>query len=230
MNVLFTCAGRRSFAIRAFKQALNNCGRVFACDASSEAPALQIADKSFVVPSADADNYLDVLLTLPGSSACASIPAVNRSCRCSPRIARFFEIGTLPLVSCRNRDLLRQARPRHFSTAAVCGAADLCSARTCAGNYFARRDNTARDQTALKSARSGLRWSRTNKNSTSLLRQRRSTSPVRFRSGQRRHSGRLRFGQERLSGEEYGLDIVNDLNGRYVCFAKRKSNCQPTAP
>jgi carbamoyl-phosphate synthase large subunit len=29
--------------------------------------------------------------------------------------------------------------------------------------------------------------------------------------------------QERLSGEEYGLDIVNDLNGRYVCtFAKRK--------
>jgi carbamoyl-phosphate synthase large subunit len=29
--------------------------------------------------------------------------------------------------------------------------------------------------------------------------------------------------QERVSGEEYGLDIVNDLNGRYVCtFAKRK--------
>ena len=29
--------------------------------------------------------------------------------------------------------------------------------------------------------------------------------------------------QERLSGEEYGLDIVNDLNGRYICtFAKRK--------
>jgi len=29
--------------------------------------------------------------------------------------------------------------------------------------------------------------------------------------------------QERLSGEEYGLDIVNDLNGRHVCtFTKRK--------
>jgi carbamoyl-phosphate synthase large subunit len=29
--------------------------------------------------------------------------------------------------------------------------------------------------------------------------------------------------QERLSGEEYGLDIVNDLNGRHVCtFGKRK--------
>ena len=64
MNVLLTCAGRRSFAIRAFKQALNNCGQVFACDATPDAPALQIADNDFVVPSVDADNYLDVLLTI----------------------------------------------------------------------------------------------------------------------------------------------------------------------
>jgi carbamoyl-phosphate synthase large subunit len=29
--------------------------------------------------------------------------------------------------------------------------------------------------------------------------------------------------QERVSGEEYGLDIINDLSGHYVCtFAKRK--------
>jgi carbamoyl-phosphate synthase large subunit len=63
-NVPFTCAGRRSFAIRSFKEALNNCGRVFAFDATPEAPALQVADKGFVAPPADADNYLDVLLTI----------------------------------------------------------------------------------------------------------------------------------------------------------------------
>src|SRR5258708_20712499 len=30
--------------------------------------------------------------------------------------------------------------------------------------------------------------------------------------------------QERLPGEEYGMDVINDLNGNYVCtFIKRKT-------
>ena len=101
MNVLLTCAGRRSFAIRAFKQALNNCGRVFACDASPDAPALQIADKGFVVPPADADNYLDVLLTICREQRVRLlIPAVEPELPLlAAHRARFLEIGTLPLVS-----------------------------------------------------------------------------------------------------------------------------------
>src|SRR4030095_1744296 len=45
-NVLLTCAGRRGFAIRSFKQALNNCSRVLACGCRAEAPGLQMAGHS----------------------------------------------------------------------------------------------------------------------------------------------------------------------------------------
>ena len=100
-NVLLTCAGRRSFTIRAFKQALNNCGRVFACDASPDAPALQIADKGFVVPPADADNYIDVLLTICREQRVRLlIPALEPELPLlAAHRARFLKIGTLPLVS-----------------------------------------------------------------------------------------------------------------------------------
>src|SRR2546429_737039 len=99
-NVLFTCAGRRTFAVRAFQQALNNCGRVFACDASPDAPALQVADKGFVVPPADANNYLDVLLTICREQRVRLlIPAVESELPLlAAHRARFLKVGTLPLV------------------------------------------------------------------------------------------------------------------------------------
>jgi carbamoyl-phosphate synthase large subunit len=101
MNVLFTCAGRRSYAIRAFQEVLNNCGRVFACDASLDASALQIAYKGFVVPPADADDYIDVPLTICREQrVCLLIPAVEPELPLlAAHRARFLKIGTLPLVS-----------------------------------------------------------------------------------------------------------------------------------
>ena len=41
MNVLLTCAGRRTYLVTAFKAAVGGAGRVLACDASADAPALQ---------------------------------------------------------------------------------------------------------------------------------------------------------------------------------------------
>ena len=74
---------------------------MFACDASPDAPALQIADKGFVVPPADADNYLDVLLTICREQRVRLlIPAVEPELPLlAAHRARFLEIGTLPLVS-----------------------------------------------------------------------------------------------------------------------------------
>jgi carbamoyl-phosphate synthase large subunit len=62
MNVLLTCAGRRRQTVRGFKDALRGRGRVFACDSSWDAPALQEADGAFVVPRLDDKSYVDVLI------------------------------------------------------------------------------------------------------------------------------------------------------------------------
>ena len=229
-NVLFTCAGRRTFAIRAFQQALNNCGRVLACDASPDAPALQVADKGFVVPPADADNYLDVLLTICREQRVRLlIPAVEPELPLlAAHRARFLEIGTVPLVSspeivaiCYDKletatflDRCGLAAPRTF---VQLEAAQEALSRgnitfplvvkprwgvSSIGLAFAEDDQEL--DLAFKMAEKQI--------ANSFLAQASGATP-----------GGCVLIQERLSGEEYGLDIVNDLNGRHVCtFAKRK--------
>jgi carbamoyl-phosphate synthase large subunit len=229
-NVLFTCAGRRSFAIHAFKQALDKDDRVLACDASPDAPALQIADKGFVVPPADADNYLDVLLTICREQRVRLlIPAVEPEL---PLLAaqrgRFLKIGTLPLVS--SPEIVAICYDK-LETAKFLNRCDLATPRTyiqleAAREALSRGEITfplvvkprwgvssiglaiAEDDQeldfAFKAAQKQI--------ARCFLAQASATAP-----------GDCVLIQERLSGEEYGLDIVNDLNGRHVCtFAKRK--------
>ena len=61
MNVMLTCAGRRSYLVEIFKEAVGDRSRVFACDSSADAPALQKADKAFIVPRVDQEDYIDTL-------------------------------------------------------------------------------------------------------------------------------------------------------------------------
>ena len=101
MNVMLTCAGRRSYSVEIFKAAVGDRSRVFACDSSADAPALQKADKAFVVPRVDREDYVDTLLAIcddhqigllvPALESELFLLAMNRS--------RFLAIGTVPLVS-----------------------------------------------------------------------------------------------------------------------------------
>jgi carbamoyl-phosphate synthase large subunit len=59
VNVMPTCAGRRSYTVEVFEQAVGDQSRVFACDSSPYAPAFQKADKAFIVPRIDHDDYID---------------------------------------------------------------------------------------------------------------------------------------------------------------------------
>ena len=66
MNVLLTCAGRRTYSVKLFKEAVGTTGDVFACDSSGDAPALQMADGAFIVPRVDHKDYIEVLLAICG--------------------------------------------------------------------------------------------------------------------------------------------------------------------
>ena len=101
MNVMLTCAGRRSHSVEFFKQALGDQGRVFACDSSASAPALQKADKAFVVPAVDHEDYIDALLSICDDHQIGLlVPALEPELLpLAIQRARFLDIGTLPLVS-----------------------------------------------------------------------------------------------------------------------------------
>ena len=64
MNVLLTGAGRRNYLIAALKSAVGPGGQVIACDMRADAPALQQADRGFLVPPVDGPGYLDALLQI----------------------------------------------------------------------------------------------------------------------------------------------------------------------
>ena len=230
MNVLFTCAGRRTFAIRAFQQALNNCGRVLACDASPDAPALQIADKGFIVPPADADNYLDVLLTICREQRVRLlIPAVEPELPLlAAHRARFLEIGTLPLVS--SPEIIAICYDK-LETATFLERCGLAAPRTYV-RLDAAREALSRGELSFPLVVKP-RWGVSSIGLAFAEDDQELDLAFKMAEKQIVHSFLAQASaaassccvliQERLSGEEYGLDIVNDLRGRHVCtFAKRK--------
>ena len=64
MNVLFTCAGRRTYLLKYFRENLSKGDKIIATDMQLSAPALQVADVRIQVPSVYASNYVDVTLDI----------------------------------------------------------------------------------------------------------------------------------------------------------------------
>lgn len=61
INILFTCVGRRNYLINYFKEALKGQGKVYAADMSATAPAMIDADEAIIVPDIYDENYISVL-------------------------------------------------------------------------------------------------------------------------------------------------------------------------
>lgn len=64
MNILFTCAGRRTYLLRYFKENMSTEDKVVATDMQLSAPALQVADVKIQVPSVYAEDYIDKTLAI----------------------------------------------------------------------------------------------------------------------------------------------------------------------
>ncbi len=210
MNALLTCAGRRSWLVAAFKEA--GC-RVLACDSSLDAPALHGADAAFATPPVSAENYTDALLALcEEHKAGLLVPALEPEL---PLLAankkRFAEAGALALVS--SPEIVEICYDK------------LASARFLTGLGIAAPASYLSPEAALEA---GTRF-------PMIIKPRRGVSSTGIEFAENAEELRLACGllkmrtgddiliQERLRGTEYGLDIVNDMEGRHVCtFAKRK--------
>lgn len=64
MNIFFTCAGRRTYLLQYFKEQLDGDGLIVGGDMQLSAPALSAADISVELPAVYAENYVTTLLTV----------------------------------------------------------------------------------------------------------------------------------------------------------------------
>ena len=64
MNILFTCAGRRTYLLKYFKENMQEGDKVVATDMQLSAPALQVADIKLQVPAVYAEDYIEKTLEI----------------------------------------------------------------------------------------------------------------------------------------------------------------------
>lgn len=230
MNVLLTCAGRRNYLVHYFREALAGRGQVYAADANGAVSALQEADRSFVVPPVSAPQYVDVLLAICQQHRVSLL--LSLSDLELPLLARhrnrFADLGTFAVVSsprvvdlCVDKwaslDFLRRcglAVPATFLSLSAVQQA-LCAGEVQFPLVIKPRWGTASVGIIHVESEQELT------SAYQLLHLHLPRTPLARASAA--DSDHCVLVQERVIGQEYGLDVINDLRGDYVAtFVKRK--------
>lgn len=203
---------------------------MFACDSCADAPALQKADKAFIVPHIGHEEYIDALLAICDDHQIGLlVPALEPELLLlAEHRARFLAIGTVPLVSSPQIVTTCYDKLATFRFLSDCGLGiphtfDTFNAARMA---LSRGDITfplvVKPRWGVSSI--GMQFAEDEKElelSCKLTKKQIERSFLAEISAT--DSRRSILIQERLLGEEYGMDVINDLNGSYVCtFIRRK--------
>lgn len=101
INILFTCAGRRTYLLNYFKEQLGNDGLIVGTDMQISAPALTAADIKEEVPPVYADNYIERTIEVCRQHNIKAIISLNdlELPILAANRSRFEEIGVKLIVS-----------------------------------------------------------------------------------------------------------------------------------
>ena len=101
MNILFTCAGRRTYLLKYFKENLVEGDKVVATDMQLSAPALQIADVKLQVPAVYNPEYVNITLDICREQKIDVLLSLNdlELPILAENKARFEELGVKVIVS-----------------------------------------------------------------------------------------------------------------------------------
>ena len=101
MNILFTCAGRRTYLLKYFKENMSSEDKIVATDMQLSAPALQVADVKIQVPAVYAPDYIDITLGICKDHSITALISLNdlELPILAKNKSRFDEIGVRLIVS-----------------------------------------------------------------------------------------------------------------------------------
>lgn len=232
LNILFTSAGRRSYLVRYFKEALHSegvKGTIHVSNSTSIAPSFLEADQTFVTPLIYSEDY---------------IPAIVEYCKKNKikAVLSLFDID-VPVLS-RNKDKFEKIGTQLLTV-------DYENALICNDKYatykYLKENNIPVPKTylhlsdvfqALQNDEISFplvvkpRWGTgsisifTSENENELnffysyVKKKAQETYLKYESSQ--NNDECVIIQQMLHGDEYGIDIINDLKGNYVNSISKK--------
>lgn len=223
MNILITSVGRRSYIVKYFKNKLQNNGKVFVSNSSSLTPAFKVADEYTITPLIYSDEYIPFLLNY----------CINNNIKL---IVSLFDIDLYILAI--NKDKFEK-----MGIKVIVSDSDLikkCNDKWLTYKYLQlNKFNTPKTYLSLEKVKNDLtnniinypvilkpRWGMGSlsiyeaENDLELevlfnkIKKEIEKSYMIYESNQDKENCVII--QEKIFGDEYGLDVINDLNGKYI--------------
>lgn len=229
MNFLFTSVGRRSYLVKYFKEALGSNGKIHVANSSAISPAFQAADYSVVTPLIYSDTYIPFLLEY---------------CKCNriDVLISLFDID-LPILSANKEKFKKIGTKVIVSDPEVI---DICNDKWKTFQFLSAHGfRVPHTYLSLESAFDALdkkeiaypvfikpRWgmgsisvceAENDEELTVLYKKAKrdiGKTYLKYESAVNQEESVLI--QEKLDGQEYGLDVINDLKGNYVNTSVKK--------
>lgn len=228
MNILFTCAGRRTYLLKYFKEQLGDAGKIIGADMQLTAPALSAADVRQVVPAVYDDHYVEALIKICKEQHVDVLISLNDLEL--PILAKnkdlFTQIGVLPIVS--DPEVIDICFDK-LRTSVFIASLGLNTPKT--------YDNLDKALKAIElgelhfpvvikprwgSASIGIEFVDNEKDLCIIydLIKRKTLKGILGEVSQ--YDKNYILIQEKITGKEYGLDVMNDLNGCNVGVAVKE--------
>ncbi|MBQ0115757.1 MAG: ATP-grasp domain-containing protein [Bacteroidales bacterium] len=227
MNILFTCAGRRTYLLKYFRENLTAGDTIIATDMQLSAPALQVADVKVQVPAVYAPDYIDITLDICRQHHVDLLVSLNdlELPILAENKKRFKEIGTTTVVS--DPEVIAIAFDK-YRTAQWVESIGLASPRT-----YVSLDK-AKEALACGEIHFPL-----------FLKPRWGSGSIGLETVDDMEELDIVYGllmkkvkktilatasvgdeyiliQEKLTGKEFGLDVMNDLDGNHVAVSVKQ--------
>jgi len=229
-NILFTCAGRRNYLINYFKKALKGRGEIFAVDMSLSAPAMVDADIPILVPSIYDDSYISVLKDIIKNHNISAVISLNDLEL--PIIAEHKNeletTGTKVILSDKEIIDISFDKMKTFNFINKIGLHTPHTFSTLKEVKKAIKKGTLNFPLVVKprwgSASIGIDFLNTFEElELSYKLQQLKLKKSILNTVSQQDINKAIIIQEKIEGKEYGLDILNDIQGNYVgTFAKEK--------
>ena len=200
MNILFTCAGRRTYLLKYFKENMGPEDKVIATDMQLTAPAIQVADVKIQVPAVYDPKYIDITLNICKEQKIDALISLNdlELPILAENKAKFEALGVTVIVS--DPEVIDIAFDK-YKTAQWVESIGLNAPKTYV-TLASAKEALAKGEIAFPLFMKP-RWG-----SGSI--------------GLETIDDKYIMIQEKLTGNEFGLDVMNDLDGNNVAVSVKQ--------
>ena len=227
MNILFTCAGRRTYLLKYFKDNLSEGDKVVATDMQLSAPALQAADVKIQVPAVYDPKYIDITQDICKEQKIDALLCLNdlELPILAENKARFEALGVKVIVS--GPSVIDIAFDK-YKTAQWVGSLGLNAPKT-----YVRLEDTKKALAAGEISFPLFMKPRWGSGSIGLetiddMEELDIYYHLLMKKIKKTILATASVGdeyimiQEKLTGKEFGLDVMNDLEGNFVAVSVKQ--------